>query len=106
MNFLQLNRCRCAGNHHFNKTVLGPVYGKFHFYLFWLKSLPLASGLLGLIDVLVVVAQLPGELVHNLLEDDRVNVEPEHVEQEPVAHLRLLDDYVDALLLHKPEPDI
>ena len=53
-----------------------------------------------------MIAQLPGELVHHLLEDDRVNVESEHVEQEPVAHLCLLDDNVDALFLYKPEPDI
>ena len=64
------------------------------------------AGILGLIEVLIVVAKLPRQLVYNLLEDDRVNVEPEHVEQEPVAHLCLLDDDVDALFLHKPEPDI
>ena len=53
-----------------------------------------------------MIAQLSGQLVHHLLEDDRVNVESEHVEQEPVAHLCLLDDNVDALFLYKPEPDI
>ena len=58
------------------------------------------AGILGLIDVLIVVAKLPRQLVHNLLEDDRVNVQPQHVQQEPVPHLRLLDDYVDALFLH------
>ncbi len=61
---------------------------------------------LGLIDVLVVVAELPGELVYDLLEDDRVDVLSEHVEEEPVAHLGLLDDDVDAFLLHQPEPDV
>ena len=58
------------------------------------------AGILGLIDVLIVVAKLPRQLVYNLLEDDRVNVQPQHVQQEPVPHLRLLDDYVDALFLH------
>ena len=53
-----------------------------------------------------MIAQLPGELVHHLLEDDRVNVESEHVEQEPVAHLGLLDDDVDTLLLDESEPDV
>ena len=53
-----------------------------------------------------MVAKLPGQLVYNLLEDDRVNVQPQHVQQEPVPHLRLLDDYVDAFFLHQPKPDI
>jgi len=53
-----------------------------------------------------VVAQLPGQLMNDLLEDDRVNVLAQHVEEEPVAHLGLLDDDIDALLLHQPEPDV
>ena len=63
-------------------------------------------GGLGFIDVLIVVAELPGELMDHLLEDDGVDVEAEHVEQEPVAHLGLLDDDVDALLLHQAESDV
>ena len=58
------------------------------------------------VDVFVVVAQLSGQLVHHLLEDDGVDVLAKHVQQEPVAHLGLLDDDVDALLLDKPEPDV
>ena len=46
-----------------------------------------------------MVAQLSRQLVHNLFEDDRVNVLAQHVQQEPVTHLGLLDDDVDALLL-------
>ena len=42
----------------------------------------------------------------HLLEDDGVDVEAEHVEQEPVTHLGLLDDDVDALLLHQAKPDV
>ena len=61
---------------------------------------------LGLIDVLVVVAQLPGQLVDDLLEDDGVDVLTQHVEQEPVAHLGLLDDDVVAFLLHQTKPDV
>ena len=53
-----------------------------------------------------MVAQLPGQLMNDLLEDDRVNVLAQHVEEEPVAHLGLLDDDIDALLLHQPEPDV
>lgn len=63
-------------------------------------------GGLGFIDVLIVVTELPGELMDHLLEDDGVDVEAEHVEQEPVAHLGLLDDDVDALLLHQAESDV
>ena len=53
-----------------------------------------------------MVAQLPGQFVHHLLEDDGVDVEPEHVEEEPVPHLGLLDDDVDALLLDQAEADV
>ena len=53
-----------------------------------------------------MVAELPGQLVHHLLEDDGVYVEPEHVEEEPVPHLGLLDDDVDALLLDEAEADV
>ena len=53
-----------------------------------------------------MVAQLSGQLVNNLFEDDRVDVLAEHVEQEPVAHLGLLDDDVDTLLLDQSEPDV
>ena len=44
--------------------------------------------------------------MHDLFEDDRVNILAQHVEQEPVAHLGLLDDDVDTLLLDESEPDV
>ena len=44
--------------------------------------------------------------MHNFLENDGINVLAKHVEQEPVTHLCLLDDDVDALLLHKAEADV
>ena len=53
-----------------------------------------------------MVAQLSRQLVYNLFEDDRVNVLAQHVEQEPVTHLGLLDDDVDTLLLDQSEPDV
>ena len=53
-----------------------------------------------------MVTQLSGQLVNNLFEDDRVDVLAKHVEQEPVAHLGLLDDDVDTLLLDQSEPDV
>ena len=68
--------------------------------MFWEHEITLR-----IVNVLVVVAQLSGQLVHHLLEDDGVNVLAQHVEQEPVAHLGLLDDDVDALLFDQSEPD-
>ena len=53
-----------------------------------------------------MVAQLSRQLVYNLFEDDRVNVLAQHVEQEPVTHLGLLDDDVDTLLLDESEPNV
>ena len=53
-----------------------------------------------------MVAQLSGQFVHNLLEDDGVDVLAEHVEQEPVAHLGLLDNDVNALLLDQSISDV
>ena len=53
-----------------------------------------------------MVSQLSRQLVDNLFEDDRVNVLAQHVEQEPVTHLGLLDDDVNTLLLDQPEPDV
>ena len=44
--------------------------------------------------------------MNNLLEDHRVNVLAHHVQEEPVTHLGLLDDDVDALLLDKSESDV
>ena len=65
-------------------------------------------GFLGLVpaEVLALVAEPPGELVHHLLENNTVHVLAEHVEEEPVAHLALLDDGVDHLPLDEPEADV
>ena len=53
-----------------------------------------------------MIAKFSGQLVYHFLEYDRVYVLAQHVEEEPVAHLRLLDDDVDALLLDEPEADV
>ena len=53
-----------------------------------------------------MIAQLSGQLVDYFFEDDGVNVLAQHVEQEPVTHLGLLDDDVDTLLLDESEPDV
>ena len=50
--------------------------------------------------------QLPGQLVHHLLEDHRVNVLSEHVEQKPVSDVGLFDDGVDDLAADESEPDV
>ena len=55
-------------------------------------------------QILRLVSQPPGQLMDDLLEDHRVDVLAKHVEQEPVTHLGLLDDDIDALLLDEPEP--
>ena len=44
--------------------------------------------------------------MHDLFEDDRVNILAQHVEQEPVAHLGLLHNDVDALFLDEPKSDV
>ena len=46
-----------------------------------------------------MIAQLSGQLVDNFFEDDGVNVLAQHVQQEPVTHLGLLDDDVNTFLL-------
>ena len=63
-------------------------------------------GLLCVVEVLSKVAELSGQLVHNLLEDHRVNVLAQHVEEEPVADEGLLDDGVDDLPSYQPEADV
>jgi len=61
-------------------------------------------GLLGAsAKVFALVAQPPGELVHDFFEDNTVDVLAQHVEEEPIAHLALLDDGVDDLALDEPE---
>ena len=44
--------------------------------------------------------------MNHLFEDDAINILTQHVKEEPVAHLCLLDDGVDTLLLDKSEPDV
>ena len=56
-----------------------------------------SGGGLSFVDILVVVSQLPGQLVDNFFEDDRVNVLAKHVEEEPVPHLCLFYYNVYAL---------
>lgn len=50
--------------------------------------------------------QLPGKFMHHFLEDHGVDVLSKHVEQEPVAHIGLLDDRVDHLSPNQAESDV
>ena len=52
------------------------------------------------------MTQPPGQFVHDLLENNTVHVLAQHVEEEPVAHLALLDDGVDDLALDEPESNV
>ena len=44
--------------------------------------------------------------MHDLLENNTVHVLAQHVKEEPVAHLALLDDGVDDLSLDEPESNV
>ena len=72
--------------------------------LFTYSSLSHSS--LRVIKVLAEVTELPGKLVHHLLEDHRVHVLAQHVEKEPVADEGLLDDGVDDFPPDEPEADV
>ena len=61
---------------------------------------------LGIGEVFSEVSELSGQLVHNLLEDHGVHVLSEHVEEEPVSDVGLLDDGVDDLPADEPEADV
>ncbi len=61
----------------------------------------------GLADVAATIAQLLGQLVYDVLEDDRVYVLAHQVDEEPVADVGLPNDHLDALPLDPPiaEPE-
>ena len=70
----------------------------------------LQADVLGLVpaaaEVFALVAQPSGQFMHDLLENNTVHVLAQHVEEEPVAHLALLDDGVDDLSLDEPESNV
>ena len=57
-----------------------------------------------LTNVPTAVAKLLGQLVHHVLEDDRIHVLAEQVEEEPVADHGLLYDDVEALGFDPSKP--
>ena len=44
--------------------------------------------------------------MHDFFEDHRVHILTQHVEEEPVSHVRLLDDGVDDFPPDESEPDV
>ena len=60
----------------------------------------------GVVDVFVVVSELPSQLLHNLLEDHSVDVQSHHVEKEKVSHFGLFNDDVDTLSLDESEAKV
>ncbi len=53
----------------------------------------------GLSDVAASIAELLGQLVNHVFEYHRVDVLPQQVDEEPVAHVALADDDLDAFAL-------
>ena len=60
----------------------------------------------GKIWVLALMSQSPRQFMHHFLENNTVNILSEHVKEEPVTHLALLDYGVDDLTLDQPETDV
>ena len=60
---------------------------------------------LGVTHVFAPEPELLGQLVHHVLEDDRIHVLAEQVEEEPVADHGLLYDDVEALGFDPSKPD-
>ena len=52
------------------------------------------------------MTQSSSKFMHDLLEDHAVDVLPQHVEQEPVPHLKLLRQRVHDLSLYQSESDV
>ena len=52
------------------------------------------------------MTKLPSQFMHDFFEDHGVHVLTQHVEQEPVAHVGLLDDGVDDFPPDESEPDV
>ena len=52
------------------------------------------------------MAKLPRQLVHHFLEDHRVDILAQHVEEKPVTDEGLLDDGVDDFSADEAEADV
>ena len=87
-------------------SALGLEHLNHHFKEYIIFIQHLLDPFLCLIDILVMITKLSRQFMDNLLENHRVNVLAQHVQQEEVTHLGLLDDDVDALLLDQSEPNV
>ena len=56
--------------------------------------------------MLALMSQSASQFMHHFLENNTVHILSEHVKEEPVTHLALLDNGVDDLTLDQPETDI
>ena len=54
---------------------------------------------LGIIYIFVVVSEFSRKFVDNFFKNDWVNILSQHVKEEPVSHLSLLDNNVNAFFL-------
>lgn len=50
--------------------------------------------------MVLIGVQLVGQILHDVAEDDGVNVIAQHVQQEPVAHFRSAHDHLDRVAFH------
>ena len=60
--------------------------------------------MLGLQGVVLGRPQTSGQFVNDIPEDNAVDVLPQHVEEEPIAHLGPSNDRVDGFSVYQPEP--
>lgn len=50
--------------------------------------------------MVLVCVQLIGQILHDVAEDDGIDVVAQHVQQEPVAHFRSAHDHLDGVAFH------
>ena len=61
---------------------------------------------LGVRKILAQVSQLPCQLMHDFFEYHWVHILTQHIEEEPVTHVGLLDDGVDDFPPDESKPDV
>lgn len=50
--------------------------------------------------MVLVGVELVGQILHDVAEDDGIDVVAQHVQQEPVAHFRAAHDHLDGVAFH------
>ena len=99
----RLHRRHHRGWLHFNVSRLSELVPTLHIPAH--KYIHCPSVTLGVTHVFAPEPELLGQLVHHVLEDDRIHVLAEQVEEEPVADHGLLYDDVEALGFDPSKPD-